>query len=80
MTCQKLLDFAKSEGIVLRENEPLRDHTTFRVGGPARLFALPRDTYQLIALLVFARGHDLKWAVIGNGSNLLVPTKAMTAW
>lgn len=73
MTCQKLLDFAKSEGIVLRENEPLRDHTTFRVGGPARLFALPRDTYQLIALLVFALGHDLKWAVIGNGSNLLVP-------
>lgn len=73
MPIQKLLDFAKNEGIVLLENEPLCEHTSFRIGGPARLFAKPENTRQLIALLVFAWGHDLKFAVIGNGSNLLAP-------
>lgn len=73
MPYQKLLDFARNEGIVLRENEPLSKHTSFRIGGPARLFALPKNTRQLTALLVFALGHELKYAVMGNGSNLLVP-------
>ena len=73
MLYQKLLDFAKNEDIPLRENEPLSNHTSFRIGGPARLFAMPRQELQLIALLAFAQGHDLKCAVIGNGSNLLVP-------
>ena len=40
MSYQKLLDFSKNEGIVLLENEPLSKHTSFRIGGPARLFAL----------------------------------------
>ncbi len=73
MPYRKLLDFAKSEGIVLLENEPLCNHTSFRIGGPARLFALPKDTHQLIGLLAFAAVNDLKYAVLGNGSNLLVP-------
>lgn len=72
MSYQKLLDFAKNEGIVLRENEPLSKHTSFRIGGPARLFALPETVNQLTALVAFALGHEMKWVVIGNGSNLLV--------
>ena len=73
MPYRKLLDFAEKEGIVLLENEPLCDHTSFRIGGPARLFALPKDTLQLSAVLAFALINDLKYAVIGNGSNLLAP-------
>ena len=30
-------------GLEVRENEPMRNHTTFRIGGPARLMALPRS-------------------------------------
>ena len=71
MSYQKLLDFAKNEGIVLLENEPLSKHTSFRIGGPARLFALPETIPQLTALVAFALEHDLRWTVIGNGSNLL---------
>ena len=71
MPYQKLLDFAKNEGIVLLENEPLSKHTSFRIGGPARLFALPETIPQLTALVAFALEHDLRWTVIGNGSNLL---------
>ena len=54
MSYQKLLDFAKNEGIVLLENEPLSKHTSFRIGGPARLFALPETVRQLTALGAFA--------------------------
>ena len=71
MSYQKLLDFAKNEGIVLLENEPLSKHTSFRIGGPARLFALPETVSQLTALVAFASENKLKWTVIGNGSNLL---------
>ena len=30
-------------GLEVRENEPMKRHTTFRIGGPARLMALPRS-------------------------------------
>ncbi len=70
---QKLIAFAREEHIPLWENEPLSDHTTFRIGGPARLFARPENVPQLIALLAFALTNDLKYAVLGKGSNLLVP-------
>ena len=70
---RKLLDFVKKEDISLRENEPLCNHTSFRIGGPARWFALPETGEQLAALLAFARENGIKCAVIGNGSNLLVP-------
>ena len=73
MAFEKLLQFAQSEEIPLWENEPLCDHTTFRIGGPARYFAQPRHTGQLIALMAFVKVNDLPYAVIGKGSNLLVP-------
>ena len=73
MAFEKLMQFARSEDIPLWENEPLRDHTTFRIGGPARYFAQPLHTGQLIALLAFVKVNDLPYAVIGKGSNLLVP-------
>ena len=73
MSEQKLLTFAKEQGIVLLENEPLCDHTSFRIGGPARFFAMPKTAEQLAHLLGFAARNGLKYAVIGNGSNLLAP-------
>ena len=35
----------------LRENEPMSRHTTFRIGGPARLMALPRDRKEAAAVV-----------------------------
>ena len=77
MSIQKLLAFAKEQGIVLLENEPLCDHTSFRIGGPARLFAMPKTVEQLAHLLQFAAQNGLKYAVIGNGSNLLAPDEGL---
>ncbi len=73
MLDQKLIDFCRQEDIALEEQVPLCDHTTFRIGGPARLFARPRDVRQLLGLLSFVLCNDLKFAVLGKGSNLLVP-------
>ena len=50
---RKLLDFLKNEAISLREMEPLSNHTSFRIGGPARWFAMPETGEQLTALLSF---------------------------
>ena len=73
MAFQKLLQFARSEEIPMWENQPLCDYTTFRIGGPARWFAQPRHTAQLIELMAFVKVNDLPYAIIGKGSNLLVP-------
>ena len=47
-------------------------HTSFRIGGPAQLYALPSSQAEIIRLLLFALEHDIPWMVVGKGSNLLV--------
>lgn len=56
----------------LREHEPLRHHTTFRVGGPADWFFAARTPALLVAALRAARELDLPSFLLGGGSNLLV--------
>ena len=46
-------------GLELREEEPMRNHTTFRIGGPARLMALPRNGKEAAAAVRLAAA-DLK--------------------
>lgn len=53
-------------------NEPMRKHTTFRIGGPADLFVVPARDEDLKAALSFAREHSLPIFVLGGGANILV--------
>ena len=57
--------------LVIRTEEPMSKHTTFRIGGAAEGFAAP-DARELPQLLAMAKGADVPVTVIGNGSNLLV--------
>lgn len=57
--------------LVIRTEEPMSKHTTFRIGGSAEVFAAP-DARELPQLLAMAKGADVPVTVIGNGSNLLV--------
>ena len=59
-------------GLELRENEPMKPHTTFRVGGPARLMALPGTPEEACAVLRLAAEAGAAPFFLGNGSNLLV--------
>jgi len=53
-------------------DEPMAPHTTFRIGGPADVFARPRTPEALAALLKAARDEGVPVAVVGGGANLLV--------
>ncbi len=57
-------------GVLVKE--PLKKHTTFRIGGPADFFVTPRDEKALGEVLEYCRKKTLDHFIIGNGSNLLV--------
>ncbi len=54
------------------ENVPLAPLTTFKVGGPARYFAEPKTTAEVVEGIQFARSRDLPLFVLGSGSNLVI--------
>ena len=56
----------------LRQNEPMRRYTTFRVGGPAALMALPATEEEVRIVLQEASALYIRPFFLGNGSNLLV--------
>ena len=63
---------ANCPGLELREQEPMARHTTFRIGGPARLMALPKTEKEAQAVLRTAQALEVEPFFLGNGSNLLV--------
>lgn len=56
--------------------EPMKKHTTFRVGGPADVLVQPDET-ALAAILALCRQYHVSYSFIGNGSNLLVGDKGI---
>ena len=60
-------------GIELREQEPLRAHTSFQIGGPAALMAFPKTPGELQRLLMAARECGVRLRVLGAGTNVLAP-------
>ena len=52
---------------------PLAKYTSFRIGGPAKRMAFPKDGSQMVLLIAFARSCGARPLVIGNGTNLLFP-------
>ena len=61
---------AVGEGLLTQE--PLRHHTTFRIGGPADFYFAARTADELVAALRAARDAALPVFLLGGGSNLLV--------
>lgn len=56
-------------------DEPMKKHTAFGVGGPARYFSAVRSLYTLNSLICSAREHGIPYRVLGNGTNVLVSDK-----
>ena len=61
-----------ARGVQVLLDESLARHTTIGVGGPAELFAQPRDVEQAEIVVDRCRVHDVPLKVLGAGSNLLV--------
>ena len=64
----------------LRRDEPMARHTTFRVGGPAKLMALPRTEEEVLAAVRAASEYGIAPIFVGNGSNLLVDDAGLDAF
>ena len=56
----------------VRFDEPMRLHTTFRIGGPAEIWVQPASVEELRELVALAREGDLPVTLVGGGANLLV--------
>lgn len=52
--------------------EPMKKHTTFRIGGPADYFITPHTAEEVAALIRVCKEQQVPWYILGNGSNLLV--------
>lgn len=56
----------------VKTEEPMKNHTTFRVGGPAEFFVMPRSAEEVKKVIDLCRRESFPYYIIGNGSNLLV--------
>lgn len=61
----------------LRENEPLSNHTSFRIGGPAACMAFPKSCEELADLLRAAEAYQIPFRLLGAGTNVLAPDEGM---
>lgn len=61
----------------LLRDEPMKRHTSFKVGGPADLFAMPETVTGLNALLAKVKEQDIPVTIIGGGTNLLITDKGI---
>ncbi|MDP3790600.1 MAG: UDP-N-acetylmuramate dehydrogenase [Candidatus Omnitrophota bacterium] len=59
----------------LRELEALSRHTSFKIGGPAALWAQPKDVSELKKVVLFAKENKIHTFVIGGGTNVLASDK-----
>ncbi len=68
----------EKENIKFLINEPMKNHTTFRIGGAADFLALVKSEEEILFLLDTAKKYELDRYIIGNGSNLLVSDKGLS--
>lgn len=65
------------EGDILFD-EPLKKHTSFKIGGPAELLVIPKGVKDLEKLIKYLYHNNINYYLIGNGSNLLVSDKGLS--
>ena len=62
----------QAPGLLIRENVMMKNHTTFRIGGPAEYMIEPVSEQELSLVRQAAAQNGLPFFLMGNGSNLLV--------
>lgn len=59
----------------IQKNVKLADYTTFKIGGPAKEFVIVKNEEELIEALQYAKENNLKYYILGGGSNLFFDDK-----
>ena len=67
----QLIDTAKSIGCDFLLNEPMKKHTTFRIGGPCDIMLMPETRAQAISVIKACRNLNFDYIIIGNGSDMV---------
>lgn len=71
----------KLKGIISEEdilvNEPMANHTSFRIGGPADLLLIPQNRDELLKVLELLRNNNIPYYILGNGTNMIVSDKGI---
>lgn len=75
----RICEYVKNEGISYIENEPMALHTTFKIGGPARLAVFPKNENEISEVIKKCKEENVRYMVVGNGSNLLVADEGIDA-
>lgn len=58
-------------------DEPMKEHTSFKIGGPADYFIILKTIEELVQVQKFVKANDIPFLIVGNGSNLLVRDKGI---
>ena len=58
-------------------DEPMKNHTTFKIGGPADCLIFPSSLEEVRLVFKLIRTFEMPVTVIGNGSNVLVLDKGV---
>ena len=74
---ERLAALCQLEEIPVLWDEPMKNHTSFKIGGPAAALCAPKDRQQLLELVGFVQREGVDSWYIGNGSNLLVSDKGL---
>ena len=71
----KLKEIISEEKI--KQNEPMKNHTSFKIGGPADFYIKIDSIEELKEILKFTKQNEIDITIVGNGSNLLVLDKGI---
>jgi UDP-N-acetylmuramate dehydrogenase len=72
-----IVEALQQANIEVREHESMREHTTWKIGGPADLFIQVENAEQLQVAMKILHQVQVPWTVIGRGSNTLVEDKGI---
>lgn len=61
----------------IKQNEPMKEHTSLKIGGPAEFFIKVNSVEELKGILQFGKNNKIPITIVGNGSNLLVLDKGI---
>jgi UDP-N-acetylmuramate dehydrogenase len=70
-------DIARRVGVKAERGAPLARFTTMRVGGPADLYAMAHNAFELRGLVRFARSRELPLTILGRGSNVVISDRGV---
>lgn len=71
MNIEMIKEFINDKNIELHLDVPLREHTSFKIGGPAKVFLLPKNLEGIKSSMEICKRYDEKPYILGNGSNVL---------